>query len=266
MYEQGLGVGPTDLTSLIPGLVSLFQGKPSDFRVWMYFDQGAHYTRQLGDKPNSQTISMANAVIQAMQQYIAQQNAQGVTFNLPAPFVVNIGSRDPSYFYMPSSAHGDPYHGGGTNAVATLAGPGDPNGTLQGIINFIRKYASGTPQTGTTVQPGAPVSSVPLPSTGITSSGPLAAPVSSSTALSPYSSAGFPSSSYYGYPSAATPIPYGGYVPATQGGMLSSLSGNLPMMLALGGGAILLAAMVGSNQSAPRTRTVYRSRRRASRR
>jgi len=255
MYEDrglGIGVDPvSSIASLIPGLTSLFQGKPSDFRVWLYFDQGGHYTRQLGDKPNSNTIAMANAVMQAMQQYIGQQNSQGVTFNTPAPFVVNIGQRDPSYLYMPSSTHGDPAKGGGTNAISTLSGPGDPNGVLQGIIGFLGKYASGTPQTVTTVQPGASPSSVPLPSAGITTVGYNTAPISSSTSLSPYQ----------------LPVSYGAYGQpvVAQGSMLGTLSGNLPMMLALGGGAILLVAMLGSNRIAPRTRTIYRSRRRASR-
>ncbi|MDE2020933.1 MAG: hypothetical protein KGJ13_11405, partial [Patescibacteria group bacterium] len=62
--NRGLGDVP-GLTSFIAPIAAIFQGKPSDFRVWMYFDSHGNYTRQIGDKPNSNTVGMANAVIQA---------------------------------------------------------------------------------------------------------------------------------------------------------------------------------------------------------
>ncbi len=279
MYERqmpmGDVIGVSPLTSLIGSFATIFQGKPSDFRVWMYFDNNGRYTRQLGDKPNSTTVGMANAVIQAWSQYIAQLNASGAGYNLPSDFVVNIGQRDPSYIYMPSSPHGDPFHGGGTNAKSQLAGPGDPNGVIQGMVNFLKPYMTGNTAavaqaSGSTVLPGGSAGATIGPGQ----------PVQGSVVANPAGgyvpgfNPGITSPLAYQQPMAfptyepAQPISSPGYVPAQQGSMFGSLYGSMPTMLTIGGIGILAIAMMNSSDSAPRTRTVYRTRRprRASRR
>ena len=148
---SGAAVG----TSILPGwgtaigaavgtAAALLQGKASDYREWIYFDQNAHYSHTVGDKPNAQTTQMAAVVQQALQGYIAAAEAQGIHFVLPSDFVVNIGSRDPSYLWMPSTSMGDPAKGAG-GSKATLAGPNDPNGVANGIVNFLGQFRQGGP-------------------------------------------------------------------------------------------------------------------------
>jgi hypothetical protein len=118
---------------------SLVGGKASDFREWIYFDNQAHFLRTEGDKPNATTIGMANAIQNAMQQYISTMEAQGTQFVLPSDFVITIGTRDPSYLYMPSNKKGDPGKGS-ANSVATLSGPGNPQGVVTSLVGFLAQY------------------------------------------------------------------------------------------------------------------------------
>jgi hypothetical protein len=138
---EGMGQGDplTAALQLIPFVGSLFGGKVSDFRNWIYFDNRAHFLRTEGDKPNATTIGMANAIQNAMQQYISAMEAQGTQFVLPADFVITIGTRDPSYLYMPSNKQGDPGKGS-ANSVATLSGPGNPQGVVTSLVGFLAQY------------------------------------------------------------------------------------------------------------------------------
>ena len=232
---SGAAVG----TSVLPGwgtaigaavgsAAALLTGKASDYREWIYFDQNAHYSHTVGDKPDAQTTQMAATVQQALQGYIAAAEAQGIHFVLPSDFVVNIGSRDPSYLWMPSTSMGDPAKGAG-GSKATLAGPNDPNGVANGIVSFLAQFRQG----GSGIQPAT---------AALTSGNALAPPPAT---FSPFGPA--PSDVYSSAPS--TPV-------------APSLAGfGSPILLAVMGIAAFMV-MNGQRQiSTPRKRKHHVSRR-----
>lgn len=176
MYEeQNLGDVTTALTSLIGPLATIFSGKPSDFRVFIFFRPDGHFDHTQGDKPNATTTQAAQAIAQAVDQFVYQVEAAGGKFNVPGGFDVNIGQRDPSYIWSPPQVHSDPYHGA-PGSLGQIAAAGDANSVVNAIVNFLNQHqrqgtASGsatpTAMRSSTV-PGAattPLTSANLPQT-----------------------------------------------------------------------------------------------------
>lgn len=238
--------------SVIGLTAGLLGGKASDFREWIYFDQNGHYSRTVGDKPNANTTNMAGQVQNAMQQYVSSAEGQGVRFVLPSDFVVNIGSRDASYLWMPASTQGDPAKGPGASKLS-LAGPGNPQGVVTSLVNFLSQYRqSGPPQPFS--QPASGSATAPLP---------YGSPVAPLTApqTQPYSLQPPPLSPQFMPGPTMTP---GSYGPAPQMSDMfgGSMTGYMPYILgAVGLAAILLTQ--GRNQPNYRPRVARaRARRR----
>lgn len=132
--SEGLGQGdPYSTAAIVAAKVAqtLLTSKPSNFGEWIFFDNRAHYSHTEGDKPNAATIGMAAQVQNAMQQYVASAEAQGIQFSLPSDFAVEIGQRDPTSVFMP------PHN---ATPTATLTGPGDPQGAVMALMKFLDQY------------------------------------------------------------------------------------------------------------------------------
>lgn len=247
--------GVSALTNLVGPLAMLFGGKPSNFAAWSTFDSHAHLIGVGGDKPNANTSGMANAVGQGVSQLVSQYEQQGVRFNVSdGDFAVMIGQRDPSTIYHPLASGDRPNLKLGAQAAATVGGPGDVNGAINGTMNWLKQYMSGNPSALTSAQSAFANASARQVS-------------SAAQAFSPLTQLQAPQSIYppsFGIPQASAVLPAGGFA---QAGMVDFRS-MLPY-LGAAAGFVLLMTMI---QNKPQTRlrqgsgAVKRSARRATRR
>ncbi|MDE2019670.1 MAG: hypothetical protein KGJ13_04995 [Patescibacteria group bacterium] len=255
---QSLGIDPiTGGLTLVQSLATIFGGKPSDFRVMLWWDNHAHLAQQKGDKPNQNTVQMANAVVQAMQQVVSQIEAQGGRIDLKGGFATSIGQRDPSYLWYPISPSqhiGDPYHGG-PGSIAQLAGPGDPNGVVNGLVNFLQQQVGsavvqGSASAATAPVPGAPLTSRGAPGTAQTIALPQQISTPNAFLQTPFYPVAQPISNPYGAPASASIIP--------------DLSPYMPYIL--GGIGLMIFMSIAKEKPAPVTvRTVRSAPRKAKR-
>jgi hypothetical protein len=144
--------------SLIGGLIG---GKPSNFSAYAWFSAGPVPVPQpagvgatrcsgnvCGTEMDAQTAAIGAAVTSALAQAIQSYAAQGVRWNSPA-FGVVVGKRDPASIHH-AATDGQFY-------AQNLAQPGDVQGTVLGVWQWLEQFAIVPPQLAAQLQQPQPI-------------------------------------------------------------------------------------------------------------